>query len=104
MGAGIDPKTLRKRLYNALKSQQRDLIKAGITTKYRNLQLFPDTTGRTDDLAFNIRYNVLRLSNGEVAAMRYVTVQYQGTDRVFGKDWDADKGIELIKELWGSGA
>jgi hypothetical protein len=101
MGAGIDPNTLRKRLYNALKSQQRDLIRAGIPTVYRNLQLCPDTTGRTDGLAFNIRYHVLRASNGETAAMRYVTVlDGTGVNRYFGKDWDSEKGIELIKQLW----
>jgi len=33
-------------------------------------------------------------------AMRHVTVHHQGTERIFGKDWDADKGIQLIKELW----
>lgn len=103
MGAGIDPRILRKRLYNALKSQQRELLREGIPTVYRNLQLAPDTTGRTDSLAFNIRYNVLRASNGEVAAMRYVTVIHNGVYEYFGKDWDAEKGIQRIKELWRAG-
>jgi hypothetical protein len=39
MGAGISEKDLRKRLYNALKAQQRDLIRAGVPTLYKNLQL-----------------------------------------------------------------
>ena len=101
MGAGIDPKILRKRLYNALKSQQRELNKAGIPTLYRNLQLFPDMTGRSEDFAFNIQYRTLRASNGEVAAMRYVTVIDNGTETVYGKEWDSQKGIEAIKQHFG---
>jgi hypothetical protein len=41
---------------------------------------------------------VLRASNGEVAAMRYVHVVHDGI--TYGKNWDADKGIKRIKELW----
>ena len=98
MGAGISPRILRKRLYYALKCQQRDLNRAGIPTLYKNLQLFPDMTGRNEDFAFNIQYRVLRASNGETCAMRYVTVINNGTETVYGKNWDAEQGIEAIKQ------
>lgn len=103
MGAGISQKDLRKRLYNALKSQQRELMRAGIPTLYKNLQLYPDVTNIPipNRIFFSIRYNVLRASNGESAAMRYVTILHpDGSEQVFGKDWDANKGIERIKELY----
>lgn len=103
MGAGISSKDWRKRLYNSLKKFQRQLIKAGVPTLYKNLQLFPDTTGLKDEIAFNITYySIGPASNGERAARLVVWLQVNAEPiRKWGVDnWNGSEGIPAIIETY----
>lgn len=105
MGAGMSRKQFNDRVYKLLKRTQRDLLKAGVPVKYEKYQLFPDMTNDKRDIAFNISYNRLNASNGEVAGIPQIRVQV-GAGRIEKYGWctspdgDFDKGVARIKELF----
>jgi len=104
MAAGIPQRLLNNRYRYRLQKIRRELIAAGVPTLYKRYQLFPDTTGRKDENGFNIRFRTLRASNGETAGLLCVTILIaEGKDENYGGgNWDSDKGIARIKELFAS--
>ena len=93
MGAGVSQKAMNGYYYRRLKKIQWELERAGVASKYERFQLF----GATGE-PWNIQFSTLRASNGETCGLMYVTV---GENEQYGKNWDAEKGIARIKELYG---
>lgn len=105
MGAGLSKKQFKDRVYRRLKATQRELQADGIKVVYKNFQLYPDTTGMTFSVGFNISYRRLDASNGETAGLPRIIVQpYASADEEYGwwnsPNGDWDKGIARIKELF----
>lgn len=69
MGAGIRQDLLNKRLYRRLKRLQRELAAEGFLFAYNRYYL----TLRIEQTLIEVRYRILRASNGEVAWLLRLT-------------------------------
>jgi hypothetical protein len=91
MGAGISKEQLRKAQYGRLKKIERELRAAGVACSCAK-----GSVG--DGRNFSVSYGpALRASNGECFAPLKAFVD----GAVFGSNWDADKGLALIKARYG---
>lgn len=96
MGAGVSQKVMNGHYYRRLKKIQRELEVAGVACQYGGLELF-STTGD-----WKMSFNTLRASNGETCGMLYIFVGlHNGVMKSYGKNWDAENGIEAIKQQFG---
>jgi hypothetical protein len=94
MGAGVSQKTMNGYYYRRLKKLQRELEVAGVPSVYGRWHLGGNGWG--------VYFNTLRASNGETCGMMHVCIDAP-LER-YGKNWDAEKGIARIKELFGRAA
>lgn len=93
MGAGVSQKVVNGHYYRRLKKLQRELEAAGVPSQYGRWQLL-STTGD-----WRISFNTLRASNGETCGMMHIAIG--NPQENYGKNWDAEKGIARIKQLFG---
>lgn len=91
MGAGVSQKVINGYYYRSLKRIQRELEAAGVPSVYGRWHLGGNGWG--------IHYNTLRASNGETCGMMYVTID--SPRESYGRNWDSEKGIARIKQLFG---
>ena len=103
MGAGVSQKVMNGHYYRRLKKIQRELERAGVPSQYGRFQLFGKGEGRKAWAAF---YNTLRASNGETCGLLHISINHGDFIPLesYGKNWDSDKGIARIKELFGTNA
>ena len=92
MGAGVSQKVMNGYYYRRLKKLQWELEGAGVASQYGRFQLMSNTGD------WRVSFNTLRASNGETCGMMHVAI---GETERYGRNWDSDKGIARIKELFG---
>lgn len=82
MGAGIRHDLLNKRLYRQLKKLQRELAAEDFLFEYKQYSL----RLRISEVYLDVRYRILRASNGEVAGLLRLTATNGVNGRVFVKE------------------
>ena|SRR5665213_4451092 len=100
MGAGISQKRMNGYYYRSLKKFQRELRAVGVNSQYGQFQLM----GCVGPKVWVIWYKTLRASNGETCGMLRVSINHGDfvALETYGKDWDSEKGIARIKNLFGT--
>ena len=107
MGAGLSQKQIKSRIYNRLKTIQRNLGKAGVPVSYHNYQLCRFETANSPHIGgWNISFRTSRASNGEVAGVPavYITNSIRGDFKFGGFDQDSlgsfDQGIAHLIQIF----
>lgn len=94
MGAGIRQDLLNKRLYRRLKKLQRELAAEGFLFDYKQYSLRLQIA----KVAIDVRYRILRASNGEVAGLLRLTATNERNGQVFVKEpCDKQDIVNLVK-------
>lgn len=107
MGAGLSSKQINSRIYNRLQSIKNQLAKAGVTVVYKNYSLIRYEAEHTQKIGgFNISFNVMRASNGEVAGSPsvYITNALEGNGSYSWREKSAgsfEQGISKLIEIFG---